>query len=258
MTELEQGEGDRHVQSLERGLAVLRCFDRDHPRLTLSEVAVAAGMSRAAARRFLLTLVDLRYLTQEGRYFSLTPRVLSLGYSYLGQQTLPRIAEPHVQRLAAQLGESTSIAVLDDDEIVFVACILGRDQPVLDIAVGAHYPAYATAAGRVLIAGLPPAQRADYLASAHLAPLTEFTVGNRHVLRAEVNQVLEQGWSAVSNELQLGLRAVAVPLSERRRVVAALSVSLHVSDYTPDDVRYTVVPVLRAAARAIENDLTQG
>src|SRR5215467_14516414 len=154
------GEGRRRsndfVQSLERGLAVIRAFGPDRTRLTLSEVAREAGLTRAAARRFLLTLVELGYVRSDGREFSLRPRVLELGYAYLSGLTLPDVAGPHLEELVARLHESSSISILDGQHVVYVARVPTKRIMTVAISVGTRFPAYATSMGRVLLAALPP------------------------------------------------------------------------------------------------------
>src|SRR4051812_1726113 len=151
------------VQSLERGLAVIRAFDADHPQLTLSEVARATDLTRAAARRFLLTLVELGYVSTDGKQFSLRPRVLELGYAYLSSQSLPEIAAPHLESLVSQVHESSSVSVLDGHEVVYVARVPTKRIMTVTIAVGTRFPAYATSMGRVLLAAKPDEALDAYL-----------------------------------------------------------------------------------------------
>ncbi|GAB3905981.1 hypothetical protein GCM10027612_76470 [Microbispora bryophytorum subsp. camponoti] len=146
---------EEHVQSLARGLAVIRAFDAASPELTLSEVARKTGLTRAAARRFLLTLAGLGYVRTDGRLFSLSPRVLELGYAYLSSLSLPEVALPHLERLAAEVHESASVSVLDDTDIVYVARVPTARIMRVTIAIGTRFPAYCTSMGRVLLAGLP-------------------------------------------------------------------------------------------------------
>src|SRR5919202_3507385 len=155
MTEPLALRGAHFVQSLERGLAVIRAFSAERPQLTLSEVARATGLDRAAARRFLLTLADLGYVHSDGRSFMLAPRVLELGYAYLSSISLPEVAEPHMERLVADVHESSSVSVLDGDDIVYVARVPVSRIMTVSINVGTRFPAYATSMGRVLLAGLP-------------------------------------------------------------------------------------------------------
>ncbi len=160
------------VRSFERGLAVIRAFDADHPALTLSEVARSCELTRAAARRFLLTLADLGYVHTDGRLFRLTPRVLELGYAYLAAFTLPQLAEPHLERLVGQVRESSSLCVLDGDDIVYVARVPTRRIMTASITVGTRFPAHVTSVGRVILAHRPRQETEALLARADLTPLT--------------------------------------------------------------------------------------
>lgn len=220
--------GDDHfVQSLARGLAVIRAFDADEPKMTLSEVARKTGMSRAAARRFLLTLLDLGYLRTDGREFELTARVLELGYAFLSGQSLPQLARPVLEELSAELGESVSMAVLDGTDIVYVARVHTRRIMSVGIAVGTRFPAYATSMGRVLLAGLCDAKVGAVLASSDLRQLTPNTTTDPAALQEAIAAVARDGWASVDQELELGLRSIAVPvLSPSGAVVAAINVSL--------------------------------
>ena len=147
-----EGRAPHFVQSLERGLAVIRAFDEHNVELTLSDVARSTGLTRAAARRFLLTLADLGYVRTDGRWFSLSPRVLELGYAYLSSLSLPEVAEPHMERLVAEVHESSSVSVLDGEDIVYVARVPTSRIMTVSINVGTRFPAYATSMGRVLLA----------------------------------------------------------------------------------------------------------
>src|SRR3954465_6633270 len=178
--------GSYFVQSLERGLAVIRAFDAEHPELTLSDVARATGLTRAAARRFLLTLTDLGYVRSDGRLFMLTARVLELGYAYLSALSLPEVAEPHLEALVAEVRESSSLSVLDGDDIVYVARVPTSRIMRVAINVGTRFPAYATSMGRVQLAGLPEAELDAYLERAELRRLTPHTLSEAGALRAEL------------------------------------------------------------------------
>src|SRR6201997_2561931 len=167
------------VQSLERGLAVIRAFDAEHRELTLSEVARSTGLTRAAARRFLLTLVKLGYVNFSQGRFSLRPRVLELGYAYLSSLSLPEVAMPHMERLVAQVNESCSISVLDDTDVVYVARVPTRRIMSITLAVGARLPAFVTSMGRVLLAGLPETDLEERLARIELTQLTSRTVKDK-------------------------------------------------------------------------------
>ena len=237
------------VQSLERGLAVIRAFDAARPELTLSEVAALTGMTRAAARRFLLTLAELGYVRSDGRLFSLTPRVLELGYAYLSGLSLPAIAEPHLETLVTRVNESSSVSVLDGADIVYVARVPTSRIMTVMISVGTRFPAYATSMGRVLLAGLGVAE---------LERLTSHTVTSVDALRDRVQEAQRQGYALVDQELEYGLRSLAAPVRNRDgAVVAAVNVSSHVSRLNRDKARREVLPALLRAAEEIEADLAR-
>jgi IclR family transcriptional regulator, pca regulon regulatory protein len=244
------------VQSLERGLAVIRAFDRAHPELTLTEVATATGVTRATARRFLLTLADLGYVRTDGRFFSLSPRVLELGYAYLSTLSLPEVAEPHLEALVAEVNESSSVSVLDGHDVVYVARVPTSRIMTVSISVGTRFPAYATSMGRALLAGLSDEDLNTYLKDVALQPLTPRTVTSEPVLRAELARVRAQGWALVDQELEEGLRAVAAPIRDRSgRAVAAINVSAHAGRRSLEAMRRDLVPPLVATAARISADL---
>src|SRR4051812_26775817 len=181
--------GEHFVQSLERGLAVIRAFGPEDPALTLSDVARRTNLTRAAARRFLLTLADLGYVRFDGKRFALTPRVLELGYAYLSSLSLPEIAAPHLERLAAEVRESSSVSVLDGDDIVYVGRVPTSRIMRVAINVGTRFPAYATSMGRVLLASLPEPALDSYLGRAELRRLTAHTVTDEAALRRELARI---------------------------------------------------------------------
>jgi IclR family transcriptional regulator, pca regulon regulatory protein len=253
------GRGDHFVQSFERGLAVIRAFDAEHPELTLSDVARQTGLTRAAARRFLLTLRDLGYVRTDGRLFALTARVLELGYSYLSALTLPEVAEPHLEALVAEVRESSSLSVLDGDDIVYVARVPTSRIMRVAINVGTRFPAYATSMGRVQLAGLSDEDLTAYLERVDLKRLTAHTLATEAELRGELARIRAQGWALVDQELEEGLRSVAVPIRDRDgAVVAAVNVSAHASRASKDVVRKTLLPPLLETASRIEADLRVG
>ncbi|HEY3924343.1 MAG TPA: IclR family transcriptional regulator C-terminal domain-containing protein [Acidothermaceae bacterium] len=244
------------VQSLQRGLAVIRVFGADRPEMTLSDVARETGLTRAAARRFLLTLVDLEYARTDGRLFSLTARVLELGYSYLSSLPVSDVAAPHLERLVAEVRESSSVSVLDGTDIVYVARIPTSRIMTVAISVGTRFPAHATSMGRVMLADLDEAELERHLPGQKLTPYTSHTVTSEKELRAELVRVRTKGWSIVDQELEDGLRSVAVPIRDRGgRVVAAANVSSHASRASLQKIRTTFLPKLLEAAAAIEADL---
>jgi IclR family pca regulon transcriptional regulator len=256
MTEPERSP---FVQSLERGLAVIRAFDADRPELTLSEVARVTGLTRAAARRFLHTLVELGYMHTDGRVFALRPRILELGYAYLSSLGLPDIARPHLEKLTATVRESSSVSVLDGDDIVYVARVPTKKIMSVVINVGTRFPAHATSMGRVLLAGLDEKTLDEYLDAASLRPLTARTLTDPDALRAELTRVRQQGWALVDQELEDDLRSIAAPVRGADGTpAAAVNVSTHVSRGTPAQVRDLILPHLLATATAIAADLTAG
>ena len=244
------------VQSLARGLAVIRAFDADHPELSLSDVARRADITRAAARRFLHTLVALGYVAGDGRLYRLTPRVLELGFSYLSALSLPEVVQPHLEALSRDVDESVSAAVLDGTDIVYVARVPTRRIMSVRITLGTRFPAFATSLGRVLLAGMADAARDAVLEASVLEPLTDRTLVSREELIAELDRVREQGWALVDGELEPGLRSVAAPVRGRDgRVIAAVNVS---SSATRDSVERLVreyVPRLLTTTAAIDADL---
>ncbi|GAA4358236.1 IclR family transcriptional regulator domain-containing protein [Angustibacter luteus] len=244
------------VQSLERGLSVIRAFDAEHPALTLSEVARATDLTRAAARRFLLTLVDLGYVRTDGRLFSLRPRVLELGYAFLSSQTLPELAMPHMEVLVSQVHESCSVSVLDGDDVVYVARVPTKRIMTVAIAVGTRFPAYATSMGRVLLAAQPETWLDQYLTGLTMPALTARTVTDVDRLRTVLGRVRSQGYALVDQELEEGLRSLAVPVRDANGVVvAAMNLSAHVSRGSSDAFRRELLGPLREAARGVEQDL---
>ncbi|HEV7168025.1 MAG TPA: IclR family transcriptional regulator C-terminal domain-containing protein [Micrococcaceae bacterium] len=251
--------GDQFVQSLARGLAVIRTFDGSHPEMTLSEVAQRAALSRATARRFLLTLVELGYVRTDGRVFSLTASVLQLGFAYLSGLSLPELAQPHLEELSRKLGESTSAAVLDRGDIAYIARVSTRRIMTVGITVGTRFPAYATSMGRVLLAGLPPAELDEYLAQARIRALTPQAVDSKEGLVTALDTVRSQGWCLLDQELELGLMSMAAPIRSRNgRVAAAINVSMQAQMVAgkPDPEAFldSVRTELLAAAARISSD----
>jgi IclR family pca regulon transcriptional regulator len=256
-SELHREDGDRDfVRSLERGLEVIRALGHPGPGMTLAEVARTIGANRASTRRSLLGLEALGYVRGDGRRFSLTPKVLSLGYGYRSGLALPEVARPHLQRLMEETGEFSSLSVLDGDQAVCVA----RAAParIMNVAmpVGTRLPAYATCVGRVLLAALPPAELDDYLDRVELRPLTPATVTTAAGLRRELDAVRRRRWAIVDQELERGLRSAAAPVRDAAgNVVAAANVGALAGRITVATLRTKLVPRLLAGAASIERDL---
>lgn len=244
-----------YVQSFERGLAVIRCFDADAPRLTLTEVARRCDLTRAAARRYLITLEALGYVGANGREFFLLPRVLELGYAYLASSPLPDITRVHLAPLARQLSESCSAAVLDRDDILYISRTSANRIMSIALGVGDRLPAYCTAMGRVLLAAEPDEDLDSYLERLRPEARTPHTLTDKDAIRAEILATRERGWCSIDQEVELGVRSVALPLHDGSGVVAAMNVSAHAARMTVDELEGTVLDAARAAAAAIDADL---
>lgn len=252
------GPSPDYVQSLARGLSVIKAFDAEHPRRTLSEVAKHTGLTRATARRFLLTLAELGYVRTDGSVFWLTARVLELGYSYLSSLSLPEIARPHLEALSEKIRESTSVSILEDTDVVYVARVPVSRIMTVSIDIGTRFPAYATSMGRVLLAGLSEPELDEYLARVTLSPLTGRTIITPDGLRAELDQVRRDGFCIVDQELEEGLRSLAAPIRDRYgTVVAALNISTQAARYSKEAVYDELAPAAIAAAAAISTDLAR-
>ncbi|WP_051943024.1 IclR family transcriptional regulator domain-containing protein [Streptacidiphilus rugosus] len=251
----KQELGAEFVESLARGLTVLTAFGEGRAELPLTAVAEATGLPRATARRALLTLQHLGYVAAAERCFAPTPQMLALGFAPLSRLSLAQIAEPHLAALAARVHDSASLAVLAGDDIQYIARVAATRVMSVDLRVGTRLPAYATSMGRVLLAGLPPEQRAARLASADPQPLTRRTVTSAAALAALLDQAADEGHALVDEELEDGLRAIAVPVRDRDgRAVAAVNVSMHAARRSLADCR-ALLPALRATAAAVETDL---
>lgn len=246
----------QYVQSLARGLTVIRSFDADHAEMTLSDIARRTGLTRATSRRFLLTLVELGYVKTDGRMFSLTARVLELGFSYLSALSLPEIAQPHLEQLAASIHESTSASVLDGTDIVYVARVPTRRIMTVRINIGTRFPAHLTSMGRVLLASFDEAELEAHLHNIDFESHTSRTITSREALVAELARVRDQGWAMVDQELEDGLRSIAAPIFHGDTVIAAINVSTTASSHTIESIHENLLPPLQLAAQRISLDLT--
>lgn len=215
------------IQSLERGLAVIRSFGDSRPQQTLSDVARVTDLDRATARRFLLTLQKLGYVEADGRYFRLTPRALDLGYAFLASLPWWPSAQRVTERVAEKVGWSCAVGVLDRQDVTYVAYATASRFPVFQRTIGTKLPAYVTAIGRVLIAGLGPEERNQFIAKQDLVQLTVRTITEKAKFRAEIERVRKDGYCLIDQELQPGLRSIGVPVLGRRgTIVAGLSISI--------------------------------
>jgi IclR family transcriptional regulator, pca regulon regulatory protein len=237
------------IQSLARGLAVIDSFSRERPSQTLSEVAQATGLTRATARRVLLTLSELGYVQQNARAFALTPKVLDLGYSFLSSFRVVDLAQPSMERLVDDIQESSSMSVLDGQEVVYVARVPTKRIMTISLGLGSRLPAYPTSMGRVLLAYQSEEAIEHYLSSTALMPLTKHTITEPGALREALAKVRVQGYSLVDQELEVGVRSVAAPITTSNGdVVAAMNVSGHASRVTVAQLRLEYLPRLLEAA----------
>jgi IclR family pca regulon transcriptional regulator len=241
------------IQSLARGLSVIRCFDAEHPELTLSEVANLTGLTRATARRLLLTLGELGYVSSNSRHFSLTPRVLDIGYAYLSSLNVQQIAQPFLEALSERVNESVSVTVLDEADIIYVARVPTTRIMTISLGLGSRLPAHCTSMGRVLLAELTPDELRAVLPD-QLAPRTDRTIRTRDELESVLDQVRRQGWALVDEELERGVRSIAAPLRDSTgRAVAAMNVSTHAGRTTVPEIHEHFLPALVATAREISD-----
>lgn len=248
-----------YVQSLARGLSVLRAFSRDQPSASLSVVAERTGLSRAVARRNLLTLQHLGYVDLHGRSFFLTPRVLELGYSYLSSLDLTEVAQQTMEQLAQRVGESCSMAVLDGSDIVYVLRVPVRRIMSTALSVGARLPAFAASMGRVMLADMPEAELAAWLRANTFRAFTPHTIHRPTFLKAEIEKVRKQGYAMVSRELELGLCSIAVPIrTAHARVIAGLNIGMQYSEGAHEIALKKMLPALRNAQQAIELAIAHG
>lgn len=231
---------------LAKGLAVIETFSPDHPRQSISEVAALAGLDRATARRCLLTLSQLGYADYDGKFFTLTPRVLRLGTACLATMPLPQIVQPMLDELSDAIGESSSVSILDDTEIVYVARAAQRKVMSITLMSGSRLPAYCTSMGRVLLAALPEAEAGKRLGSVPLPQRTPHTLTAPEAILAELARVRRQGYAVIDQEVEIGLRSIAVPLVTAQRVtVAAVNLGLPARGESIGELVERYLPALR-------------
>lgn len=232
---------------LAKGLAVIETFTADHPRQSIAQVAAASGLDRATARRCLLTLAHHGYADYDGKFFTLTPRVLRLGTACLATMPLPQMVQPLLDRLSDELGESSSVSILDGDEIVYVARAAQRRVMSIALMPGSRLPAFCTSMGRVLLAALPDDEIRNRLTAHPLAARTPLTVTDPDILLDRIRAVRDEGYAVIDQEVELGLRSIAVPvLSARGVTVAALNLGLPVRGDEPQDLAERYLPSLQA------------
>ncbi|WP_207934653.1 IclR family transcriptional regulator C-terminal domain-containing protein [Actinomadura sp. KC06] len=247
--------GAEFLQSLDRGLAVLHAIGTRAEGRTISEAAALTGQARATARRALLSLTVLGYARESGGRFALLPRVLDLGYRQVSGLTFEELARPHLRDLVARVHDSASVVVLDGTDIRYVARAQASRIMRVEITVGTRFPAYATAMGRVLLAGLPEAEASDLIVRSDRRAFTGRTLTGADDLRREVATARDDGYAVVDQELETGLRSIAVPIHASGRVVAALNIAAPAAREPVEQMRERLLPELRATARALEADV---
>lgn len=241
---------------LAKGLRVIEAFTADTPRLSISEAAEIAGLDRATTRRCLLTLAEQGYCAYDGKFFTVTPRVLRLGTGCLASMPLPRIVQPWLDQLSEKIGQSTSVAILDGAEIVYVARAAQRRVMSIALMPGSRLPAYCTSLGRVMLAALPEKQVNEHLETQSLLARTPYTLNTVEAVMGELSRVRSQGYAAVDQEVEPGLRSVAVPLRNAHgTVVAALNTGLAASPEPMAEVIEAYLPSLQKVSRELQGVL---
>jgi len=242
------------IAGLERGVSIIEAFDDAHPRMTASQAGQRTGMTRTAARRYLLTLQHMGYVASDGKLFWLTPRVLRLGRSYLESARLPRIVQPFLQRVAAGTSEIAYLSVMDGDEVVYVARNGPNRSMSTGYVLGARVPAQVTAAGLLMLALRSDEELAQWLASRPLQVFTPHTIASTERMQLEIARIRAQGWSLSEQQLDLNSRGIAVPLRDRHGVlVGALNITMPMGHESSEDAVARVLPVLRETAQAMRN-----
>lgn len=251
---IEQLSGDPNfMTSLARGLAVINAFQERKRHLTIAQISHRTEIPRAAVRRCLYTLSQLGFVTSDGRTYSLLPKVLTLGHAYLSSTPLAVTAQPILDRLSEQLHEACSMATLQGEEILYLARSATPQRLIsVDLSVGSRLPAYCTSMGRILLAGLDDFALEDYLEHAELQVKTSRTVATVEGLKASIAEIRQQGWVVIDQELEVGLRSLAVPLKDSSgKVLAALNVGTHASRVSRQELENRFLPVLLAASEEL-------
>lgn len=258
MQKIRPPKDPEYLSTLERGLRVLRVFDEDHPEMPLSEVAVRTGLSPAVARRCLNTLVQLGYVGQHGRQFLLRPAVLTFGSAFLASMHIEQVVLPPLQHLRDQTGDSASLAVLTGRDILYVAHVSTDRRFRLAANVGTRYPFHATSMGKAMLAFREKTEIDATMAEAELNRFTEHTITDTNELRKRLKLVRERGYDSALDELDYGIVSVAVPIFDKdRRALAAINCSTSTTRISQDELVRTRLPLLRSAAKEIEQALKQ-
>lgn len=238
---------------LAKGLRVIEAFTVDQPRLSIAQAAQASGLDRATTRRCLLTLAEQGYAAYDGKFFTVTPRVLRLGTGCLAAMPLPRIVQPMLDELSEQIGQSTSVSILDEADIVYVARAAHKRVMSVALMPGSRLPAYCTSMGRVLLAALPRDESLRILNLTPCAARTPFTLTRIEDVMEKLDEVRARGFAVIDQEVEIGLRSLAIPLFNARRVVvAALNVGLAATVASPCELEQTYLPALKAVQTELQ------
>jgi IclR family pca regulon transcriptional regulator len=247
-----------HLQSLERGIALLRTFGSERPRQTVADAARATGFTRATARRILITLTRLGYARTDGRYFELTPKVLDIGYSFLASLNVGQIAQPFVEQLSECVDESVSVSVLDGTDVVYIARVPTKRIMTVSIGLGSRFPAFQTSMGRVLLAPLSDAEVVDIYERSDRRRVTEHTVASAAELLDRLADVRRDGWALVDQELEMGVRSIAAPIVDPQgRTVAALNIGTHAGRVDLDELNERFVPALITTSHDVSDAIAR-
>lgn len=250
-TENSKKSGD-HIQSLERGLLVIQAFSHKKQTLTITEASKITGLSRPTVRRILLTLENLGFAESANNVFSLTARILSLGYAYLSSSNIWSLAHPFMSKLAEKTGESCSISILDQSDIIYVARVSTKRIMSINLDVGSRLPAYATSMGHVLLANLPKDQLEKYIDTLDFEKFTNKTIDSKEQLLHILEGTREQNWGGVDQQFEEGLRSIAVPIRNRNgKVIAAINCSTHAGRITKEVLENDFLPLLQDCAEKI-------
>lgn len=253
---LADGAGPEFLEALARGLRIVLVFNSDRRQLTLSDIARLVDLPRASVRRTLHTLVHLGFAETDGRLFRLTPRILTLASAYLAANAVSDILQPALERLAAEVDEAFSAAVLDGDDVIMIAHAAPNRVLNLAAQIGFRLPAISSSLGRVLLAALDAGEFEHRLTRITLQRLTPMTIVDRAQLRLTIRKVREDGYSLVDQEAELGFRSISVPLRRLDgRVIASLNIGAHSRRCTLDTMRSVFLPKLSALARELQNQM---
>ena len=257
MEKLAEAPRPESIQSLQRGIEVLKAFDRDHSRMTLTEVAAITGLTRATARRFLITLVEMGYVGNQTRYFFLRPKILELGNFYLSSLSFNDVVQQHLNDLAEELHESASASVLEFPDIIYVARAATNRVMTVGLTVGTRLPAIYTSMGRVMLSQLSKESLDSYLNQIDIEPLNKFSLTSKKALTAEIAKAAAQGWYLLDQELEVGLRSLAIPIGTHvNDTYAAINVSVPASRVNLETLIQQILPRLQNAARKIDKDIS--